>query len=62
MVWTTGSRRRANAVRFVPRLWPADVVDALAGIIFLALITHAETMDEAWMDRTAEFIARGISA
>lgn len=39
-----------------------DMVDALAGIILLALITHAETMDEAWMNRIAELIARGISA
>jgi AcrR family transcriptional regulator len=39
-----------------------DIVDALAGIIFLALITHGETLDEAWMDRTAAFITRGISS
>ena len=49
-------------MRFVAEIWASDVVDALAGIILLALITHAETMDEAWMDRTAEFIARGISS
>jgi Tetracyclin repressor-like, C-terminal domain len=40
----------------------ADVVDAIAGITFLALITHADTLDESWVDRTAELITRGISA
>jgi AcrR family transcriptional regulator len=45
-----------------PEVRASDVVDALAGIIFLALITHPETLDEAWMDRTAEFITRGISS
>jgi len=40
----------------------ADVVDAVAGMTFLALITHGDTLDDAWMDRTAEFITKGISA
>jgi len=40
----------------------ADVVDAIAGITFLALITHGDTLDEVWIDRTAELITRGISA
>ncbi|MDA4110123.1 TetR/AcrR family transcriptional regulator [Mycolicibacterium holsaticum] len=40
----------------------ADVVDAIAGITFLALITHADTLDDAWMNRTAELITKGISA
>ena len=40
----------------------ADVVDAIAGITFVALITHGDTMDEAWMERTAELITRGISS
>ncbi|MGV0793862.1 TetR/AcrR family transcriptional regulator [Mycolicibacterium sp. XJ1819] len=39
----------------------ADVVDAIAGITFLALITHGDTLDAAWVDRTAELITRGIS-
>ncbi|ODQ93744.1 TetR/AcrR family transcriptional regulator [Mycolicibacterium holsaticum] len=40
----------------------ADVVDAIAGITFLALITHADTLDDAWVNRTAELITKGISA
>jgi AcrR family transcriptional regulator len=40
---------------------PADVVDAIAGITLLALITHADTMDDAWVNRAAEFITRGIT-
>lgn len=55
-----GSARRRGDVR--AEVTAADVVDALAGIALLALITHAETLDEAWMERTAEFITRGISA
>jgi AcrR family transcriptional regulator len=39
----------------------ADVVDAIAGMTFLALITHGDTIDDAWVDRTAEFISRGLS-
>ena len=34
----------------------------IAGITFLALITHGDTLDDAWVDRTAELITRGISA
>ncbi|MDT5015774.1 MAG: hypothetical protein QOD39_1934 [Mycobacterium sp.] len=37
-----------------------DIVDAIAGITFLALITHGDTLDDAWVNRTAELIARGI--
>ncbi|MGV0644518.1 TetR/AcrR family transcriptional regulator [Mycolicibacterium sp. XJ879] len=40
----------------------ADIVDAIAGITFLALITHADTLDDAWVNRTAELITKGISA
>jgi AcrR family transcriptional regulator len=57
--WLESARKRGE-VR--PEVRSADIVDALAGITFLALITHAETLDGAWMDRTAEFITRGISA
>ena len=45
-----------------PEVTAADVVDAIAGITFLALITHGDTLDDAWVDRTAELIARGVSA
>lgn len=41
---------------------PADVVDAIAGITLIALITHGDALDDAWVDRTAELITRGISA
>ena len=57
--WLEAARERGE-VR--PEIMGSDVVDALAGIILLALITHAETMDEAWMDRIAELISRGISS
>jgi hypothetical protein len=39
-----------------------DIVDSIAGITFLALITHGDMLDDAWVDRTAEFITRGIKA
>ncbi|BBY80398.1 TetR/AcrR family transcriptional regulator [Mycolicibacterium pulveris] len=45
-----------------PEVTAADLVDAIAGIAFLALITHADTLDDAWVDRTAELITKGISA
>jgi AcrR family transcriptional regulator len=45
-----------------PEVTAADVVDAIAGIAFLALITHGDTLDDAWVDRTADLITRGISA
>ncbi|OBB45156.1 MULTISPECIES: TetR/AcrR family transcriptional regulator [unclassified Mycobacterium] len=40
----------------------ADVVEAMAGMTFLALITRGDSLDNGWVDRTAEFITRGISA
>jgi AcrR family transcriptional regulator len=43
-----------------PEVTAADVVDAIAGITFLALITHGDTLDDAWVDRTTELITRGI--
>ena len=45
-----------------PEVNAADVVDAIAGITFVALITHGDTMDDAWSERTAELITRGITA
>ena len=38
-----------------------DVVEAVAGITFLALLTRGDSLDEAWVDRTAALITRGIS-
>lgn len=40
----------------------ADIVEAMAGMTFLALITRGDSLDNGWVDRTAEFITRGISA
>jgi AcrR family transcriptional regulator len=45
-----------------PEVTAADVVEAIAGITFMALITRGDTIDDAWVDRTAELIARGIRA
>ncbi|MGE2689408.1 TetR/AcrR family transcriptional regulator [Mycolicibacterium pulveris] len=45
-----------------PEVTAPDVVDAIAGITFLALITHADTLDDAWVHRTAELLTKGISA
>ena len=40
----------------------ADLVEALAGITFLALLTRGAALDDAWVERTATLITRGISA
>jgi hypothetical protein len=45
-----------------PGVTAPDVVDAIAGLTFLALITHGDTLDDAWVDRAAEMITRGIAA
>ncbi|HEX2214248.1 MAG TPA: TetR/AcrR family transcriptional regulator [Mycobacterium sp.] len=45
-----------------PDVSAADLVEAVAGMTFLALITRGDGLDDAWVDRTAEFITRGISA
>lgn len=45
-----------------PEVSAADVVEAMAGMTFLALITRGDSLDDGWVDRTAEFITRGISA
>ncbi|MCV7278478.1 TetR/AcrR family transcriptional regulator [Mycolicibacterium flavescens] len=39
-----------------------EVIEAVAGMTFLALITRADGLDDEWVDRTAELITRGISA
>ena len=49
-----------GAVR--PDVTAADLVEALAGITFLALLTRGQALDDAWVDRTATMITRGISA
>jgi len=39
----------------------ADVVDAVAGITFLALLTRGDTLDGTWVERAALLITKGIS-
>ena len=45
-----------------PGVTAADLVEALAGITFLALLTRGAALDDAWVERTATLITRGISA
>ena len=45
-----------------PEVTAADVAEALAGITVLALLTRGATLDDAWVERTATLITRGISA
>lgn len=44
-----------------PDVVAADLVEAVAGTTFMALITRGD-IDDAWVDRTAQLITRGISA
>ena len=55
-----GAAAARGAVR--PDVTAADLVEALAGITFLALLTRGQALDDAWVDRTATMITRGISA
>jgi AcrR family transcriptional regulator len=45
-----------------PDVTAAELVEVVAGTTFLALLTRGDTLDEAWIDRTAAFITRGIQA
>jgi AcrR family transcriptional regulator len=45
-----------------PEVTVADLVEAIAGSTFLALLTRAAAIDDAWVERTAALITRGISA
>jgi AcrR family transcriptional regulator len=38
-----------------------ELVEAVAGITFFALLTHGTSLDDAWVERTATLITRGIS-
>ena len=40
----------------------ADLSEAVAGITLLALLTRGAALDDAWMERTATLIMKGISA
>jgi AcrR family transcriptional regulator len=44
-----------------PDVTAADLVEAIAGITLLALITRGDALDDAWTERTAALITRGIS-
>jgi AcrR family transcriptional regulator len=45
-----------------PDVTAAELVEVVAGTTFLALLTRGDTLDDAWIDRTAAFITRGIRA
>jgi AcrR family transcriptional regulator len=45
-----------------PEVTAADLVEAIVGPTFLALLTRAAAIDDAWVERTAALITRGISA
>jgi AcrR family transcriptional regulator len=40
----------------------AELVEAVAGITFFALLTHGAALDDSWVERTAALITRGITA
>jgi hypothetical protein len=40
----------------------ADLVEAIAGMALMAIITRNHALDDDWMDRTAVLITKGISA
>lgn len=45
-----------------PDATAAELVEAVAGITLFALLTHGAALDDAWVERTATLITRGISA
>jgi AcrR family transcriptional regulator len=49
-----------NEVR--PEVTAAELTEALAGITFLGLLTRGSSLDDAWVERTATLILRGITA
>ena len=44
-----------------PDVTAAELSEALAGLTFLALLTRSAALDDAWVERTATLILRGIS-
>ncbi|OBK97020.1 TetR family transcriptional regulator [Mycobacterium asiaticum] len=40
----------------------AELADAVAGVILLALLTRPNGLDDAWIDRTTTLLLKGISA
>lgn len=58
------SERLADAVvrgEARPDVTAAEVVEAVAGTTFLALLTRGDQLDDTWVERTAALITRGIS-
>jgi AcrR family transcriptional regulator len=45
-----------------PDVTAAEITETLAGITFMALLTRGAALDDEWVERTATFILRGISA
>ena len=45
-----------------PDVTAADLVEAIAGITLMALITRSQELNDAWVERTATLITKGISA
>jgi AcrR family transcriptional regulator len=44
-----------------PDATAAELVEAVAGITLFALLTHGAALDDAWVERTAALITKGIS-
>jgi AcrR family transcriptional regulator len=44
-----------------PEVTAADLAEAIAGISLLALLTRGAALDDAWVERAATLILRGIS-
>jgi AcrR family transcriptional regulator len=45
-----------------PDVTAADLVEAIAGITLMALITRSQELNDAWVERTAALITKGINA
>jgi AcrR family transcriptional regulator len=45
-----------------PDVTAADLLEAIAGMTLMAIITRNQTLDDAWVERSAALITRGISA
>jgi AcrR family transcriptional regulator len=45
-----------------PDVSASDVVEAIAGITLMALLTRNEALTDAWVERTAILITKGINA
>lgn len=45
-----------------PDVTAADVVEAMAGMTLLRLLTRRDAVDDDWVDRTAQLITKGIGA